>query len=134
MGRDPDQAGDPHRGLSTPPALVNLNVPWADEYARDDLLTPIDGLLGAARGNYLPGTLQDLTFKGKTYGFPDVQQCGRDRLQPRHLPRRRTDAQPRELRRAARLCAPDRRKNRQGKATCASKHCPRSTACSCGRA
>ena len=54
----------------TPPALVNLNLPWADEYARDDLLTPIDGLLGAARATYLPGTLQDLTFKGKTYGFP----------------------------------------------------------------
>jgi len=54
----------------TPPALVNLNVPWADEYARDQLLTPIDALLGPARANYIPGTLQDLTFKGKTYGFP----------------------------------------------------------------
>lgn len=54
----------------TPPALVNLNVPWADEYARDDLLTPIDALLGASRASYIPGTLQDLTFKGKTYGFP----------------------------------------------------------------
>ena len=54
----------------TPPALVNLNVPWADEYARDQLLTPVDALLGPARANYLPGTLQDLTFQGKTYGFP----------------------------------------------------------------
>ncbi|HEY0060924.1 MAG TPA: extracellular solute-binding protein [Telluria sp.] len=54
----------------TPPALVNLNVPWADEYARDQLLTPIDGLLGASRASYIPGTLQDLTFGGKTYGFP----------------------------------------------------------------
>lgn len=54
----------------TPPALVNLNLPWADEYARDGLLTPVDAMLGAARANYLPGTLQDLTFKGKTYGFP----------------------------------------------------------------
>lgn len=54
----------------TPPALVNLNLPWADEYARDDLLTPVDSLFGAARANYIPGTLQDLTFKGKTYGFP----------------------------------------------------------------
>src|ERR1700756_1937137 len=24
----------------TPPALVNLNVPWADEYARDGLIVP----------------------------------------------------------------------------------------------
>src|SRR5471030_145519 len=30
----------------TPPALVSLNVPWADEYARDGLLTPVDALLG----------------------------------------------------------------------------------------
>jgi putative chitobiose transport system substrate-binding protein len=54
----------------TPPALVNLNVPWADEYARDELLTPIDGLLGPSKGAYIPGTLADLRFKGKTYGFP----------------------------------------------------------------
>ncbi len=54
----------------TPPALVNLNVPWADEYARDGLLTPVDGLLGAARPAYIASTLEDLRFKGKTYGFP----------------------------------------------------------------
>ena len=54
----------------TPPALVSLNLPWADEYARDELLTPIDDLLGSARANYIPSTLQDLRFKGRTYGFP----------------------------------------------------------------
>jgi putative chitobiose transport system substrate-binding protein len=54
----------------TPPALVNLNLPWADEYARDGLLTPVDGLLGEARDRYIDSTLQDLRFKGKTYGFP----------------------------------------------------------------
>ncbi|WP_332854661.1 ABC transporter substrate-binding protein [Duganella sp. S19_KUP01_CR8] len=54
----------------TPPALVNLNVPWADEFARDGLLTPVDALLGDARQRYLPSTLEDLTFGGKTYGFP----------------------------------------------------------------
>jgi putative chitobiose transport system substrate-binding protein len=54
----------------TPPALVNLNVPWADEYARDGLLTPVDNLLGAARPAYIASTLSDLRFKGKTYGFP----------------------------------------------------------------
>jgi putative chitobiose transport system substrate-binding protein len=52
------------------PALVNLNVPWADELARDGLLQPVDDLLGAARTSYLPGALADLRFKGKTYGFP----------------------------------------------------------------
>ncbi len=54
----------------TPPALVNLNVPWADEFARDGLLLPVDDLLGAARADYIPSTLDDLRFKGKTYGFP----------------------------------------------------------------
>jgi putative chitobiose transport system substrate-binding protein len=54
----------------TPPALVNLNVPWADEFARDGLLTPVDSLLGEARPRYLASTLEDLTFGGKTYGFP----------------------------------------------------------------
>ncbi|WP_426208329.1 ABC transporter substrate-binding protein [Massilia sp. TWP1-3-3] len=52
----------------TPPALVNLNVPWADEYARDGLLTPVDAFLG--KHTYIPSTLEDLRFKGKTYGFP----------------------------------------------------------------
>ncbi|WP_235914337.1 ABC transporter substrate-binding protein [Rugamonas rivuli] len=54
----------------TPPALVNLNVPWADEFARDGLLAPVDTLLGDARPRYLASTLEDLTFGGKTYGFP----------------------------------------------------------------
>jgi putative chitobiose transport system substrate-binding protein len=54
----------------TPPALVNLNVPWADEFARDGLLTPVDSLLGASRSAYIPSTLDDLRFNGKTYGFP----------------------------------------------------------------
>ena len=52
----------------TPPALVNLNVPWADEFARDGLLQPVDALLPA--GRFLPAALQDLTFGGRTYGFP----------------------------------------------------------------
>src|SRR5471032_1693815 len=54
----------------TPPALVNLNVPWADEFARDGLLTPVDALLADARPRYLASTLEDLTFNGRTYGFP----------------------------------------------------------------
>jgi putative chitobiose transport system substrate-binding protein len=54
----------------TPPALVNLNVPWAEEFARDGLLAPVDALLAEARPRYLPAALQDLTFGGKTYGFP----------------------------------------------------------------
>ena len=54
----------------TPPALVNLNVPWADEYARDELLIPVDALLGPSKAMYIPSTLEDLRFKSKIYGFP----------------------------------------------------------------
>lgn len=54
----------------TPPALVNLNLPWADEFARDGLLQPVDQLLGSARADYIPALLDDLKFKGHTYGFP----------------------------------------------------------------
>jgi len=54
----------------TPPALVNLNVPWADEFARDGLLTPVDELIAPARERYLKSALEDLSFGGKTYGFP----------------------------------------------------------------
>ena len=54
----------------TPPALVNLNLPWADEYARDELLTPVDAMIKGSRSRYIASTLTDLTFKGKTYGFP----------------------------------------------------------------
>ena len=54
----------------TPPALVMLNVPWADEFARDGLLAPVDSLLGDDRARYLPGALRDVTFGGRTYGFP----------------------------------------------------------------
>jgi putative chitobiose transport system substrate-binding protein len=54
----------------SPPALVNLNLPWADEYARDGLLLPVDTLIEPARASYLPSTLEDLRFKGHIYGFP----------------------------------------------------------------
>lgn len=54
----------------TPPALVNLNVPWADEFARDGLLLPVDALMGETKSHYVPGALADLRFNGRTYGFP----------------------------------------------------------------
>jgi putative chitobiose transport system substrate-binding protein len=54
----------------TPPALVNLNVPWADEYARDGLIVPVDKLMGNAKSSYVKAAIDDLTFAGKTYGFP----------------------------------------------------------------
>jgi putative chitobiose transport system substrate-binding protein len=54
----------------TPPALVNLNVPWADEYARDGLIVPVDALMGDAKPRYVKAAIDDLTFNGKTYGFP----------------------------------------------------------------
>jgi putative chitobiose transport system substrate-binding protein len=54
----------------TPPALVNLNVPWADEYARDGLIVPVDQMMGAAKSHYVKAAIDDLTFSGKIYGFP----------------------------------------------------------------
>jgi putative chitobiose transport system substrate-binding protein len=54
----------------TPPALVNLNVPWADEYARDGLIVPVDALIGDARNTHTKAAIEDLTFNGKLYGFP----------------------------------------------------------------
>lgn len=50
-----------------PPALLQLNVPWAEEYARKGLLVPVDAELGKG---YLSGPLADLRFDGKTWGFP----------------------------------------------------------------
>lgn len=54
----------------TPPALVNLNVPWADEYARDGLIVPVDSWMGDGKSTYVKAAVDDLTFSGKTYGFP----------------------------------------------------------------
>ena len=53
----------------TPPALVNLNVPWAEEYARDGLIVPVDALI-RHRDVYTKVALEDLTFNGHIYGFP----------------------------------------------------------------
>jgi len=52
------------------PALVQLNVPWAYDYALYGALRPIDDLLGADRTRYTDGSIADLTFNGKVYGFP----------------------------------------------------------------
>ena len=53
----------------TPPDLVNLNVPWAEEYARDDLILPVDGIM-LNKSMYTKVALEDLTFNGHIYGFP----------------------------------------------------------------
>lgn len=52
----------------TPPALVNLNVPWAEEYARDGLIVPVDAMI--TKSMYAKVALEDLTFNGHIYGFP----------------------------------------------------------------
>jgi putative chitobiose transport system substrate-binding protein len=52
------------------PALVQLNVPWAYDYALYGALRPVDDLLGADRASYTDGAIADLTFKGRIYGFP----------------------------------------------------------------
>ena len=52
------------------PALVQLNVPWAYDYALYGALRPIDDLLGDDRSAYTEGAIADLTFGGRVYGFP----------------------------------------------------------------
>jgi putative chitobiose transport system substrate-binding protein len=52
------------------PSLVQLNVPWAYDYALYGALRPIDDLLGEDRARYTEGAIRDVTFNGKTYGFP----------------------------------------------------------------
>ncbi|PRC94505.1 ABC transporter substrate-binding protein [Solimicrobium silvestre] len=53
----------------TPPSLVNLNVPWAEEYARDSLIVPVDSMM-LNKAMYTKAALEDLTFNGHIYGFP----------------------------------------------------------------
>ncbi|WMW79481.1 extracellular solute-binding protein [Undibacterium cyanobacteriorum] len=53
----------------TPPALVNLSVPWAEEMARDGLLQPVDHLMPPINP-YTSGALNDVRFNGKIYAFP----------------------------------------------------------------
>lgn len=53
----------------TPPSLVNLSVPWAEEMARDGLLQPIDQLMPQINP-YTQGALSDVRFGGKLYAFP----------------------------------------------------------------
>jgi putative chitobiose transport system substrate-binding protein len=53
----------------TPPALVNINVPWAEEYERDSLIVPVDAMM-LHKDRYSTVALEDLTFNGHIYGFP----------------------------------------------------------------
>jgi len=68
------------------PALVQLNVPWAYDYALHGALEPVDELLGESRAMYTDGALADLTFNGKVYGFPhynsvNVMACNKTLFQ-----------------------------------------------------
>ena len=53
----------------TPPSLVNLSVPWAEELARDGLIEPVESLM-AQPSIYTKGALDDMRFNGHIYGFP----------------------------------------------------------------
>lgn len=56
----------------TPPSLVNLSVPWAEEMSRDGLLQALDGYLYPPNtaNPYTTGALNDVRFNGKIYAFP----------------------------------------------------------------
>lgn len=52
------------------PAVVNLDVPQTFRFAQQRMILPLDELMGADRSHYVRGALEDITFKGKLYGFP----------------------------------------------------------------
>ncbi|MFC7419072.1 ABC transporter substrate-binding protein [Iodobacter arcticus] len=53
-----------------PPALVNFNVPWVHDFARQGNILPLDEYLGADKNLYQANALNDVTYKGKIYAFP----------------------------------------------------------------
>jgi putative chitobiose transport system substrate-binding protein len=53
-----------------PPALVNFNVPWVHEFAAQGNILPVEQYMGAAKNDYLPAALKDVTVKGQVYAFP----------------------------------------------------------------
>ena len=52
----------------SPPALAQMNVPWAYDYALHGAIQPVDAWLD--RSIYTEGAVRDLSFKGHVYGFP----------------------------------------------------------------
>ena len=55
-----------------PPALVHLNVTWAYEYARLGTIVPVDNAISSVKANYTKAAIDDVTFDGKVYGFPQI--------------------------------------------------------------
>ncbi|MGL4605353.1 MAG: ABC transporter substrate-binding protein [Iodobacter sp.] len=53
-----------------PPALVNFNVAWVHDFARQGNILPLDEYLGADKNLYQLNALKDVTSKGKIYAFP----------------------------------------------------------------
>ncbi|WP_240929063.1 ABC transporter substrate-binding protein [Iodobacter violaceini] len=53
-----------------PPALVNFNVPWVHDFARQGNILALDEYLGADKNLYQANALNDVTYKGKIYAFP----------------------------------------------------------------
>lgn len=51
-----------------PPAMANMDVPWAYEYKQKGLIQSVDPLLD--KSQYVGGALKDVTFDGKLYAFP----------------------------------------------------------------
>jgi putative chitobiose transport system substrate-binding protein len=53
-----------------PPALVNFNVPWVHDFARQGNILPLNEYLGTDKNLYQDNALKDVTYKGKIYAFP----------------------------------------------------------------
>jgi putative chitobiose transport system substrate-binding protein len=53
-----------------PPSLVNFNVPWVHDFARQGNILALDEYLGADKNLYQANALNDVSYKGKIYAFP----------------------------------------------------------------
>ncbi|MBE9610224.1 ABC transporter substrate-binding protein [Chitinilyticum piscinae] len=53
-----------------PPALVNFNVPWTHDFARQGNILPVDAYMGADKAKYETNAIKDVTVNGKVYAFP----------------------------------------------------------------
>lgn len=54
----------------TPPDIVHFERSIVIEFAAKGYLRPLDDWVGNIEGEFVPGAVQEVVFKGKTYGIP----------------------------------------------------------------
>ncbi len=54
----------------TPPDVVHFERSIVTEFAAKGYLRPVDDIVGSIEDEFVPGTIQEVLFRGKTYGVP----------------------------------------------------------------